>query len=76
MILPLPNERMKCVVVNVVRMLPARELRVPLWSIVSHMTGHGSGYSVEICKELDLDPNQIVKKKYQALMPYERSSAG
>lgn len=29
-----------------------------LWSLVSQITGHGSGYSVEICKSANLDPFQ------------------
>lgn len=29
-----------------------------LWVLVSHITGHGSGYSVEICKSANLDPFQ------------------
>jgi hypothetical protein len=28
----------------------------PLWSIVGHMTGHGSGVSSALCKSLGFDP--------------------
>lgn len=30
----------------------------PLWSMVSSITGHGSGYSWEICVSANLDPGQ------------------
>lgn len=30
----------------------------PLWSLVSSITGHGSGYSYEICVSANLDPMQ------------------
>lgn len=34
---------------------------VPLWSLVSSITGHGSGYSIEICNSAGLDPHQLIK---------------
>lgn len=30
--------------------------RVPLWSFVSEITGHGSGYSTQICRDLGWEP--------------------
>lgn len=33
-----------------------------LWSMVSEITGHGSGYSIEICKSAKLDPFQYIGK--------------
>jgi len=35
----------------------------PLWSMVSSITGHGSGYSIEVCKSADLDPHQLCGAK-------------
>lgn len=29
---------------------------VPFWSIVGKYTGHGSGYSAQLCKQLGFDP--------------------
>lgn len=29
-----------------------------LWSLVGQITGHGSGYSYDICKSANLNPNQ------------------
>lgn len=34
-----------------------------LWAIVSKLTGHGCGYSEQICKELEWDPNMRVWPK-------------
>ena len=31
--------------------------RRPMWSVVSDVTGHGSGYSADICRALGLDPD-------------------
>lgn len=33
----------------------------PLWYFVSDMTGHGSAYSHEICRELGWNPNALIK---------------
>ena len=32
---------------------------LPLWSMVSDIAGHGSGYSIEICRSASLDPHQL-----------------
>ena len=37
--------------------------RDPLWSLVSSITGHGSGFAIEICKSANLDPYQLCKTK-------------
>ena len=34
--------------------------RVPRWSHVGKITGHGSGYSAAICLEFGQDPDEIV----------------
>jgi hypothetical protein len=34
-----------------------------LWAWVSEVTGHGSGYSEQICRELGWDPNMRVGPK-------------
>lgn len=31
-----------------------------LWSWIGAVTGHGSGYSMQICEELGWDPNMII----------------
>lgn len=66
-LLPLSNDRMKCLISNSISMMRQRELGVPLWSIVGSLTGHGSGYSCMICKELGLEPGQIVKRNNQPM---------
>ena len=35
---------------------------VPLWSFVSDLTGHGSTYSMKICKALGWDADQNTSK--------------
>lgn len=30
-----------------------------LWSMVGDITGHGTGYSIEICRSANLDPHQL-----------------
>ena len=40
-------------------MLRHRFKGCPLWSLVGHITGHGSGYSIEICKSANLNPTQL-----------------
>lgn len=32
--------------------------KTPLWSMVGSITGHGSGYSWEVCVSANLDPGQ------------------
>lgn len=34
--------------------------RVPRWSHVGSITGHGSGYSAAICVEFGMDPDEII----------------
>jgi hypothetical protein len=34
--------------------------RVPRWSHVGSITGHGSGYSADICREFGADPDELV----------------
>lgn len=62
-LLPLSNSRMALLLGNVVRMLPKAYLKAPLWSVVSDLTGHGSSYSCEICKQLGFDPHQVLGKQ-------------
>lgn len=35
---------------------------VPAWSLVSNITGHGSGYSYEIAKLCGVDPDSVKPK--------------
>lgn len=62
-LLPFSNTRMALLIGNTVRMLPATRLNVPLWAIVSDLTGHGSSYSCRICQELGFDPHQVVRRR-------------
>lgn len=72
-LLPLSNERMRCLVQNACRQMKRTELGVPLWSIVGGLCGHGSGFSIEICKQLGLDPNQIVRSNRHEFIGYKDS---
>lgn len=47
---PLSEARQRCMIQNVHRMVRQKYKGSPLWSFVSEATGHGSGYSIEICK--------------------------
>jgi hypothetical protein len=67
-LLPLSNERMRYLIQSAITMMGRSKLGVPLWSIVGSLTSHGSGYSYQICRELRLDPNQIVKSPRQNIL--------
>lgn len=48
----------RLIILNVHRIVRHKFRRIPLWSLVSDVTGHGSGYSYDICLSANLDPNQ------------------
>jgi len=51
-------------IVNCAR--PAGRARIgamPRWSAVAKMTGHGSGYSVELCRWAGVDPEEMVVRR-------------
>lgn len=43
---------------NAHRLLRNKYRRMPLWSFISDITGHGSGYSCRIAKECGWEPCQ------------------
>lgn len=49
---------LRCLIQNAHRLLRHRFRRSPLWSLVSQLTGHGSGVSRRICQSVNLDPDQ------------------
>ncbi len=56
---PLSEVRQKTVLRNAINLIPKKERRgVPLWSLVSSLTNHGSGYSREICAACGWNPDQ------------------
>lgn len=60
--LRIEGETARLLLQNVVYMLGRKAEGLPLWSICGHLTGHGSTYSVEICKSAGLDPVQIIRR--------------
>lgn len=52
------GETARLIILNVHRIVRHKFRRIPLWSLVSDVTGHGSGYSYDICLSANLDPNQ------------------
>lgn len=55
--------RLRCLFQNAHRLLKRRYSGLPLWSLVSDLTGYGSTVSGEICMRLNLDPHQDCKIK-------------
>ena len=53
-------EVLRHVIVSCAR--PARRPRTgrPRWSVVGQVTGHGSGYSAELCRWAGVDPSELV----------------
>lgn len=62
----------RIIIANVHAMVSRKYRGVPLWSMVGHIFGHGSGYSIEICISAGLDPHQKVGK---ALKPLPKKEA-
>lgn len=48
----------RIIILNCHSLLRRRFYNVPLWSMVGHITGHGSGNSMLICQSANLDPHQ------------------
>lgn len=62
---PMSPERQISVLINAHNLIAAKKtkwLNVPLWSFVSRLTGHGSGYSIEICRAMGWDANADASK--------------
>lgn len=57
--LRISGETAHSIIVNVHGFAPRKFRNSPLWSLVSHITGHGCGFSQEICISANLDPHQL-----------------
>jgi len=57
------GETARIIIINCHHLLRTKFKNTPLWSIVGSITGHGSGYSSEICKSANLDPDQLCQRK-------------
>lgn len=55
---PLTLIRQKLVLTNAHKLLRRRYKNVPLWSFISDLTGHGSGYSSDLCKACGWNADQ------------------
>ncbi len=57
---PMPESRQKLMIFNAHTKLRLRlkYKHVPLWSFVSDLTSHGSGYSAAICRANGWNPDQ------------------
>lgn len=58
--LRISGDAARAIIVNVKNLVYRQYKNTPLWSLVSDITGHGSGYSRDVCKSANLDPNQTV----------------
>lgn len=58
--LRMTGEAARDIIINCHALLWRRLRRCPMWSLVSRITGHGSGYSIEICRSAGLDPFQVI----------------
>ena len=56
--LRISGETARIIILNTHSLLRHKFRGIVLWSLVSHITGHGSGYSYQICETANLDPNQ------------------
>ncbi len=36
---------------------------IPRWSLISRLTGHGSGYSAAMCRWAGVDPDQMMRRR-------------
>ena len=36
---------------------------IPRWSLISQLTGHGSGYSAAMCRWAGVDPDQMMRRR-------------
>jgi hypothetical protein len=58
--LRMSGDEARTIILNCHRLLgkTQRFRGVPLWGLVSQVTGHGSGFSADICVSANLDPQQ------------------
>lgn len=52
------GQRARIIIKNAHALLRHKFRGIVLWSLVSQITGHGSGYSSQICETANLDPFQ------------------
>ena len=52
------GQRARIIIKNAHALLRHKFRGIALWSLVSQITGHGSGYSSQICETANLDPFQ------------------
>ncbi len=58
--LRISGEVARAIIINVKNLVYRQYKKAQLWSLVSDITGHGSGYSRDVCKSANLDPNQLI----------------
>jgi len=60
-----PEKTIRQVIFNAGSVPPkgSRARTVPRWSAVGSATGHGSGYSAELCRWAGLDPYEQVRPR-------------
>lgn len=76
-----PNLRMsgnnaKIIIEGAHRMLRQKYRDLALWCLVHDLTGHGSGYSQEICVSAGLDPHQNAGLKNLKPLPQPPAGKG
>lgn len=72
------GEVARIIIVNSYALLRHKFRGTPLWSMVSQITGHGSGYSYIICDSAGLDGGQTCgpeKLNDKAAVPAEKAKA-
>lgn len=60
---PIEGPRFRSIILNCHRLLRHKYRRVPLWALVSDITGFGSTTSTQLCNDIGLDPHQNAGKK-------------
>lgn len=58
-LLRMSGENARIIIKNTHQILRYKYRGVPLWVMVRDISGHGSGYSAEICRSANLDPEQM-----------------
>lgn len=53
----------RAIIINVKNIIWRKYSKIPLWSLVADITGHGSGYSISICLSANLNPHQTITAK-------------
>ena len=68
---PLSEIRQKLMLENAHSLLKSkpRYRGVPLWSMVSDLTGHGSRYSIEVCKRCGWSPDREARLPLSGFEP-------